>query len=120
MIGAGSGGMGAGRRAALHGKKVAMIENRVIGGTCVNVGCVPKKVMYNLANFMEECHLFKDYGVTGTEHLSVDFSHFKKQRDGYVKRLNGIYENNLKNSGVDYFRGTASFVSPTEVKTSEG
>jgi glutathione reductase (NADPH) len=63
VIGAGSGGMGAGRRAALLGKSVAMIENRVIGGTCVNVGCVPKKVMYNLASYLEEAHLMKDYGV---------------------------------------------------------
>lgn len=62
-IGAGSGSMGAGRRAALLGKKVAMIENKVIGGTCVNVGCVPKKVMFNLASFLEDAHLFKDYGV---------------------------------------------------------
>jgi glutathione reductase (NADPH) len=63
VIGAGSGGMGSGRRAALLGKKVAIIENRVIGGTCVNVGCVPKKVMFNLANFLEEADLMKDYGV---------------------------------------------------------
>ena len=93
VIGAGSGGMGSGRRAALFGKKVAMIENRVIGGTCVNVGCVPKKVMYNLANFMEEISLFKDYGVSGT--LSLDFKHFKTQRDNYIKRLNGIYNGML-------------------------
>lgn len=66
VIGAGSGGMGSGRRAAMFGKKVLMIENKVIGGTCVNVGCVPKKVMYNLASFLEESHLFKDYGVEGT------------------------------------------------------
>ena len=73
VIGAGSGGMGGGRRAAQFGKKVAMIENRVIGGTCVNVGCVPKKVMFNLASFLEESHLFKDYGVEGTEGLSLNF-----------------------------------------------
>ncbi len=120
VIGAGSGGMGAGRRAALFGKRVAMIENRVIGGTCVNVGCVPKKVMFNLACFLEEAQLMKDYGVLGVEGLSLDFQHFKKQRDGYVKRLNGIYEKNLKNSNVDYYRGTGSFVSPRVVKTSEG
>lgn len=120
VIGAGSGGMGSGRRAALHGKKVAMIENRVIGGTCVNVGCVPKKVMLNLASFMEDIHLFKDYGVQGTEHLKLDFQHFKQQRDGYVKRLNGIYANNLKNSEVDYFTGTASFADSKTVITSEG
>jgi len=73
VIGAGSGGMASGRRAAMFGKKVLMIENRRIGGTCVNVGCVPKKVMYNLANFLEEAHLFKDYGVEGTEKLQLNF-----------------------------------------------
>ena len=54
-----------------------MIENKVIGGTCVNVGCVPKKCMFNLASFLEDAHLFKDYGVTGTENLCLDFKHFK-------------------------------------------
>ena len=68
VVGAGSGGLGAARRAAMFGKKVAMIENREIGGTCVNVGCVPKKIMYNLANFLEDTHLFSDYGVKGLEH----------------------------------------------------
>lgn len=77
VIGAGSGGMGGGRRAAQLGKKVAMIENRVIGGTCVNVGCVPKKVMFNLASYLEDGHLMKDYGVQGTEGLSLDFKSFK-------------------------------------------
>ena len=77
VIGAGSGGMASGRRAAMFGKKVLMIENRRIGGTCVNVGCVPKKVMYNLANFLEEAHLFKDYGVEGTEKLQLNFQQFK-------------------------------------------
>lgn len=77
MIGAGSGGMASGRRAAMYGKRVLMIENRVIGGTCVNVGCVPKKVMYNLANFLEEARLMKDYGVKGTEDLKLEFKEFK-------------------------------------------
>ena len=120
VIGAGSGGLGSGRRAALLGKKVAMIENKVIGGTCVNVGCVPKKVMFNLANFLEEAHLMKDYGVEGTEGLKLDFAHFKKQRDGYVKRLNGIYETNVAKSGVSYFTGTAAFKDAKTIETSEG
>jgi glutathione reductase (NADPH) len=55
-----------------------MIENRVIGGTCVNVGCVPKKVMFNLANFIEDSHTMKNmYGVSGTENMKLDFSLFK-------------------------------------------
>jgi glutathione reductase (NADPH) len=103
--------MGSGRRAALHGKKVLMIENRVIGGTCVNVGCIPKKCMFNLASFLEDAHIMKDYGVAGTDNLKLDFADFKVQRDAYIKRLNGIYERNLKNSNVDYLAGTASFVS---------
>lgn len=76
VIGAGSGGMGSGRRAALLGKKVLMIENRVIGGTCVNVGCIPKKCMFNLATFIEDCQVMKDYGVSGTDKLKLDFADF--------------------------------------------
>ena len=120
VIGAGSGGIGSGKRAALHGKKVAIIENRKIGGTCVNAGCVPKKVMLNLATFMEDIHLFKDYGVEGTQHLTLDFKHFKQQRDNYVRRLNAIYAENIKNAEIDYFTGTASFSDSKIVKTSEG
>lgn len=63
VIGAGSGGIASARRAAMFGKSVCVIENRKIGGTCVNVGCVPKKVMFNLANFIEESHIMKDYGL---------------------------------------------------------
>ena len=59
-----------------------MIDNRVIGGTCVNVGCVPKKVMFNMANFIEEAQIMKDYGVQGFKNLTVDFAKFKTKRDG--------------------------------------
>ena len=67
VVGAGSGGLGGARRAALLGKKVALMENKKIGGTCVNLGCVPKKVMFNLTNYIEQREIFKDYGVEGTE-----------------------------------------------------
>ena len=111
VIGAGSGGIASGRRAAMYGKKVAIFENRVIGGTCVNVGCVPKKVMFNLANFLEDAEVMKDYFVEGTESLKLNFKEFKHARDAYIKRLNGIYDQNLKNSKVDYIFGKANFVS---------
>ena len=119
VIGAGSGGMGAGRRAALLGKTVCMIENRVIGGTCVNVGCVPKKVMFNLANFLEEADIMKDYGVGGTEGLTLDFPAFKAKRDAYVTRLNGIYKSNIGKQNIRYVEGTAEFVSDKVVKVGE-
>ena len=120
VIGAGSGGLGAARRAAMFGKKVAMIENKVIGGTCVNVGCVPKKVMFNLANYLEEAHVIKDYGVSGLDNLKLDFAQFKQLRDAYIKRLNGIYHTNVKNAKIDYIEGTARFVSNREVEVSKG
>ena len=79
VIGAGSGGMATARSVANLGKKVAMIENRVIGGTCVNVGCVPKKVMFNLANFIEESRTMSEmYGVEGLESTKVNFLKFKE------------------------------------------
>ena len=119
VIGAGSGGMASGRRAAMLGKRVCMIENRVIGGTCVNVGCVPKKVMFNLANFLEEAHVMKGYGVGGTEGLNLDFAYFKAKRDAYVKRLNGIYERNVGNANIRYVPGTATFVSDKVVQVGD-
>ena len=119
VIGAGSGGMASGRRAAMLGKSVCMIENRVIGGTCVNVGCVPKKVMFNLANFLEEAHVMKGYGVTGQEGLRLDFQAFKAKRDAYVARLNGIYRNNVGKANIRYVEGTASFVSNRVVQVGE-
>ena len=108
--------MGAGRKAAALGKKVCMMENRVIGGTCVNVGCVPKKVMFNLANFLEEAHMMKEYGVGGTEGLTLDFAFFKQKRDEYVKRLNDIYKNNVAKAEITYVEGTCSFVNNNTVE----
>ena len=119
VIGAGSGGMASGRRAAALGKRVCMIENRRIGGTCVNVGCVPKKVMFNLANFLEEAHAMKGYGVGGVDGLTLDFAAFKAKRDAYVLRLNGIYKRNVNNAQMRYVEGTASFVSDKVVKVGE-
>ena len=51
-----------------------MIENKKIGGTCVNVGCVPKKVMFNLASFLDDSHVISDYGVDGLDNLKLNFS----------------------------------------------
>ena len=118
-IGAGSGAMGVGRRAALLGKTVAMIENKRIGGTCVNVGCVPKKVMFNLASFLEQTEIIKHYGVDFGE-IKLDFPKFKQARDAYVARLNGIYKNNINKQDIDYFEGTGAFESKNIVVTSEG
>jgi glutathione reductase (NADPH) len=109
VIGGGSGGIAHARRAAEYGARVAVIEYGPLGGTCVNVGCVPKKVMWYTASQMHEFELAADYGfdVTVDGH---DWAALKQKRDAYVKRLNGIYESNLDRSGVTYISGTASFV----------
>jgi glutathione reductase (NADPH) len=115
VIGGGSGGIAGARRAAEHGARVLLIENGPLGGTCVNVGCVPKKVMWNAAQVAETLHLARDYGFsTTTEGFSWEV--VKTSRDAYVRRLNGIYRQNLKNSGVTMIHGTARFVSDHAVE----
>ncbi|XP_014782491.1 glutathione reductase, mitochondrial isoform X1 [Octopus bimaculoides] len=110
VIGGGSGGLGSARRAAEFGAKVAIIEEAALGGTCVNVGCVPKKVMYNAAVHAEYIRDHQDYGFS-VEKKEFDFKHLKKSRDAYIKRLNGIYANNLEKSKVERIVGHAKFLS---------
>ena len=114
VIGGGSGGIASARRAAAHGANVAVIERGRLGGTCVNVGCVPKKVMFNAGTVMEIIHQAAGYGFT-VSGASFDLPTLKAKRDAYVTRLNGIYRNNLKNSGVTFIEGDARFVGPKAV-----
>lgn len=116
VIGGGSGGIASARRAAQWGAKVAVVERGALGGTCVNVGCVPKKVMFNAALVNEMMHAAKHYGFTGvTEGAKFDWGAIKASRDKYITRLNGIYGNNLGNNGVEIITGLASFVGTNEV-----
>jgi glutathione reductase (NADPH) len=115
VIGAGSGGMASARRAATYGKKVAVAEGARLGGTCVNVGCVPKKVMWNAASIAETIHDMSHYGFSGLDDIKFDWNVLKEKRDKYILRLNGIYERNLENSGVARFMGMASLAGPNRV-----
>ncbi|NIL93925.1 MAG: glutathione-disulfide reductase [Woeseiaceae bacterium] len=111
VIGGGSGGIAHARRAAEYGANVAVIEYGPLGGTCVNVGCVPKKVMWYTAGHRQHAAHAGDYGFD----MSIgghDWGKVKERRDAYVSRLNGIYERNLGNSGAKYITGAASFVDP--------
>jgi glutathione reductase (NADPH) len=116
VIGIGSGGIASARRAAKHGAKVIAIESKRYGGTCVNVGCVPKKVTWNAAAIAETFKDAKAYGFSGFEQPTFDWPYFKKKRDAYVKRLNGIYENNLNRDQIEHIRGRAKFVAKDEVE----
>jgi len=109
VIGGGSGGLAHAQRAAEYGAKAAVIEYAPLGGTCVNVGCVPKKVMWYAAHHAHQLHHAADYGydVTVNGH---DWSALKRRRDAYVKRLNGLYASNLEKRGVTHIEGSASFI----------
>ena len=109
VIGGGSGGIASARRAAEYGAKVAVFEPQPLGGTCVNVGCVPKKVMWNTAHMAHMLTQAKDYGFSITNN-GFDWSSVKTKRDAYVQRLNGIYSKNLENSKVTHIQATAKFV----------
>jgi glutathione reductase (NADPH) len=108
-IGGGSGGLACAQRAAEYGAKTAVIEPQRLGGTCVNVGCVPKKIMWNASGVALSVHDASDYGFDVKAGES-DWALLKRKRDAYVLRLNGIYERNLAAKGVAYVRGAARFL----------
>lgn len=115
VIGGGSGGIATANRAASYGAKVLLIEKRKLGGTCVNVGCVPKKVMWNAANMAESWHFAESYGfkLMPPDH---DFGQLVAARDAYVERLNGIYAKNLQRNGVDVLQGEARLAARGQVE----
>uniref|UniRef100_A0A8C6UMS1 Glutathione reductase n=1 Tax=Neogobius melanostomus TaxID=47308 RepID=A0A8C6UMS1_9GOBI len=113
VIGGGSGGLAGARRAAELGAVTAVVECHKLGGTCVNVGCVPKKVMWNAAVHAEYLHDHNDYGFeVGQVHFSWET--LKAKRDAYVSNLNRIYRNNLDKSKIQTIQGDAKFTNNPE------
>ena len=109
VVGGGSGGLAHAQRAAEYGAKAAVIEYGPLGGTCVNVGCVPKKVMWYAAHHAHGFHHAGSYGFD-IEVKSHDWRALKARRDAYIERLNGIYNKNLDRRGVTYIAGSARLV----------
>ncbi|KUI61433.1 Glutathione reductase [Cytospora mali] len=117
VIGGGSGGLASARMASSKfGTKAMIIEGKRLGGTCVNVGCVPKKVTFYAAMLAEQMHDAKAYGFSIEQTKPFDWPTFKQKRDAYIQRLNGIYERNLKNDKVEYVHGWARLLSRNEVE----
>ena len=110
-IGAGSGGLSAAERAAQYGKKCAIIEKDVVGGTCVNIGCVPKKVMWNAANLARAVDDARDYGFDASNN-GLNWGKLVTQRENYIGGILDWYDSYLSDSNVDYIEGTARFVDP--------
>jgi len=115
VIGAGSGGVRAARIASVHGAKVAIVENNKYGGTCVNVGCVPKKLYYYISQFNKDIKNYKSYGWK-IKNTSLNWSSFVKKKDNEITRLNSIYENILSNNKIKIVNGTAKFKDPNTIK----
>uniref|UniRef100_A0A9J7Y298 Glutathione reductase, mitochondrial n=1 Tax=Cyprinus carpio carpio TaxID=630221 RepID=A0A9J7Y298_CYPCA len=113
VIGGGSGGLAGARRAAELGATAAVIESHKLGGTCVNVGCVPKKVMWNTSTHAEYLHDHEDYGFEGAK-ADFNWQLIKRKRDAYVSRLNQIYRNNLDKAKIESIHGYARFTDDPE------
>jgi glutathione reductase (NADPH) len=109
VIGGGSAGLAASQRAAEYGARAVLVEPAPLGGTCVNVGCVPKKIMWNAAELGSALHDAVDYGFP-VEAGAVDWAALKHRRDTYIERLNGLYAANLARRQVELVRAHASFV----------
>ena len=114
VIGGGSGGLAHAQRAAEYGANVAVIESGPLGGTCVNVGCVPKKIMWYTAHHAHMLEHARDFGFDVSVNGHV-WSDVRKKRDAYISRLNDIYENNLDKRGVTYLKGQAKFLDANTV-----
>ena len=109
VIGVGSGGVRAARMSAQYGARVATAEDRYMGGTCVNVGCVPKKLFVYASHYSEDYHQAQGFGWDPTS-PGFNWSTLLGNKNSEISRLNGIYKGLLDNAGVTHFDGRARIV----------
>ena len=115
-IGGGSGGIASANRASKYGAKVAIIEAQDLGGTCVNVGCVPKKVMWHGAQVAEAINLYsEDYGFD-VDVKSFSWAKMVESRQAYIGRIHESYDRVLGNNNVEVIKGFATFVDKNRVE----
>ncbi len=117
-IGGGSGGVAATRRAARHGARCAVVEFDRLGGTCVNRGCVPKKVMWYAAHIAHTLNDVEGYGFD-VQKNGFNWSQLVEDREKYIHRLNGIYEKNLAKENVEFLHGFGSLTDAHTVKVGD-
>jgi len=116
VIGAGSGGVRAARMAAAKGIRVAVAEDMFLGGTCVNVGCVPKKLFVYGAHYADEFHEAKGFGWNVPAQPTFDWPTLRDNKTQEIKRLNAVYKNLLDNSGATLLNGRATVTGAHEVE----
>jgi glutathione reductase (NADPH) len=115
VIGAGSGGVRAARMSAGFGAKVAIAESRYLGGTCVNVGCVPKKLFSYAAHYREDFSDAQGFGWDSSV-SDLDWPRLRDNKTKEIERLNGIYGNLLNNAGADLINGHARIVDANTIE----
>lgn len=115
VIGAGPGGYVAAIKASQRRKKVALVEKGMIGGTCLNVGCIPTKTLISNAQVMHQIQHAADFGIT-TGPISFDFAKMKQRKDGVVEKMRKGLEGLMQSNGITVFRGSAEFLGPHELK----
>ncbi|MFZ6750551.1 glutathione-disulfide reductase [Undibacterium sp. Ren11W] len=116
VVGGGSGGVRAARMAAQRGARVALVESAALGGTCVNVGCIPKKLYSYAAHYAEAFEEAHGYGWSMPEKPHLDWERLKANRATEISRLNGIYQNLLSNAGVTIIAGWAQLIDANTVQ----
>jgi glutathione reductase (NADPH) len=115
VIGAGSGGVRTARMSSSKGLKVAIIESRELGGTCVNVGCIPKKLFVYASEYGQKFEESKGFGWN-IENSKFEWQTLVENKNEEIKRLNGIYRNLLENSGAKIIKGVGLVTGPHSVE----
>ena len=115
VIGAGSGGVRASRISAQFGAKVAVAESTFLGGTCVNVGCVPKKLFVYGSHFHEDFEDARSYGWS-SKIEKFDWPTLRDNKTKEIERLNGIYANLLETAGVEIHHGKARLIDSNTIE----
>ncbi len=118
VLGGGSGGLATALRAASHGARVALLEPHLLGGTCVNVGCVPKKAMWFASDLAHAQHLAQRYGFASVAG-ALDWPRFLVARDEYVAGSRSGYGRKLESAGVELIRAYGAFTGPNRIRAGD-
>ena len=114
-IGGGSGGLAVAEKAAQLGRKVAIIESHRLGGTCVNNGCVPKKVMWYAANLAHAVDDASDFGITA-QRGRTDWKKLVSGRENYIRNINDYWNDHVEDNNIDRIYGHARFVDASTIE----
>jgi dihydrolipoamide dehydrogenase len=115
VIGAGPGGYVAAIKASQTGKKVALIEKGDLGGTCLNVGCIPTKTLISNAQALHTIQHAADFGIN-VGPVTIDYAKMKERKDGVILKIRKSLEGLIGSNGIEILRGHASFIAPFELK----